>query len=141
MSIFFNSNISSHVKNVFGSELGKVLFYLLLYCHRPLAFGLLKRKIAFLLESLCVLPIFLFGKIQELLWLVLQEKCGFDKLVPMILTYVWYIVVRVLWMLIIFCANSPDLSLYVSRKLWTLLPKLFNFLSVWMLFFCVLIKV
>lgn len=24
MSIFFNSNISSHVKNVFGSELGKV---------------------------------------------------------------------------------------------------------------------
>lgn len=62
MSIFFNSNISSHVKNVFGSELGKVLFYLLLYCHRPLAFGLLKRKIAFLLESLVYCQFFYLGK-------------------------------------------------------------------------------
>lgn len=41
-----------------------------------------------------------------------------------------------------FVPIAQNCHLYVSRKLWPLLPKLFNFLSVWMLFFVsVLIKV
>lgn len=92
MSIFFYIKLFHHLlKTYFGSEFGKVLFYLLLYYHRLLAFSFLKRKKIFLpfyQKAFVYCQFFCLGKSKDLLWLVLQKKCGFDKLVPMILTYV-----------------------------------------------------
>lgn len=57
MSIFFLIKQFHHLlKTYFGSEFGKVLFYLLLYYHRFLAFSFLKRKkkCLFTREPLCI---------------------------------------------------------------------------------------